>query len=71
MRGKGRAWPIWIVVPNPYRPGFNQPPVVLAGRDAVLEAAQDAIDGAALDGHHTAAAGPRWVAWRRQDGAAR
>lgn len=37
-------------VANPYRPGFNQPPVVMAGRDAVLDAARDALDGAALDG---------------------
>jgi hypothetical protein len=37
-------------VPNPYRPGFNQPPLVMAGRDLVLEAAQEALDGAALDG---------------------
>lgn len=35
---------------NPYRPGFNQPPVVLAGRAAVLDAAQEAVDAAALDG---------------------
>lgn len=36
--------------PNPYRPGFNQPPEVLAGRDDVLAAAREALDVAALDG---------------------
>lgn len=36
--------------PNPYRPGFNQPPVVLAGRDEALAGASEALDTAALDG---------------------
>jgi hypothetical protein len=36
--------------PNPYRPGFNQAPVELAGRDVVLAAAREAFDVAALDG---------------------
>lgn len=36
--------------PNPYRPGFNQAPAVLAGRDDVLGAAREALDVAALDG---------------------
>jgi len=36
--------------PNPYRPGFNQAPGVLAGRDDVLAAAREALDVAALDG---------------------
>lgn len=35
---------------NPFRPGFNQPPLVLAGRDGVLAAAEEALDVAALDG---------------------
>lgn len=35
---------------NPYRPGFNQPPARLVGRDAVLTAAREALDVAALDG---------------------
>jgi hypothetical protein len=35
--------------PNPYRPGFNQAPAVLAGRDDVLAAAREALDVAALD----------------------
>jgi type II secretory pathway predicted ATPase ExeA/DNA-binding MarR family transcriptional regulator len=34
---------------SPYRPGFNQAPMVLAGRDEVLTAAQEAIAIAALD----------------------
>lgn len=34
---------------NPYRPGFNQPPGVLAGRDEVLDAAREALAVAALD----------------------
>ncbi|MDP9443296.1 MAG: ATP-binding protein, partial [Actinomycetota bacterium] len=34
---------------NPYRPGFNQPPAALAGRDAVLQAVREALDVAALD----------------------
>jgi hypothetical protein len=36
-------------VPNPYRPGFNQVPVVLAGRDDVLDAINEALAVAALD----------------------
>lgn len=35
---------------NPYRPGFNQPPAALAGRDEVLTAVREALDVAALDG---------------------
>ncbi len=35
---------------NPYRPGFNQPPVELAGRTEILAAAREALDVAALDG---------------------
>jgi len=30
--------------PNPYRPGFNQSPAVLAGRDEVLEAIREALE---------------------------
>lgn len=36
--------------PNPYRPGFNQTPDVLVGRDDVLAAVREALDVAALDG---------------------
>ncbi len=39
-------------VPNPYRPGFNQAPAALVGRDAVLDSVRDALDVAALD-HRT------------------
>ena len=35
---------------NPYRPGFNESPKELAGREAVLEDLTDAIEVAALDG---------------------
>jgi hypothetical protein len=35
---------------NPYRPGFNEPPKELAGRSAVIEDLNDAIEVAALDG---------------------
>jgi MoxR-like ATPase len=35
---------------NPYRPGFNEPPKELAGREAVLADLRDAIEVAALDG---------------------
>lgn len=35
--------------PNPYRPGFNQAPTELAGREPVLAAAREALDIAALD----------------------
>lgn len=37
-------------VENPYRPGFNEIPKELAGRDDVLEDLRDAIEVAALDG---------------------
>ncbi len=37
-------------VPNPYRPGFNQSPVALAGRDAVLDGVEESLQVAALDG---------------------
>jgi hypothetical protein len=36
--------------PNPYRPGFNQMPTVLAGRERILGAIAEALDVAALDG---------------------
>ena len=35
--------------PNPYRPGFNQAPHVLVGRDVVLASATEALAVAALD----------------------
>ena len=35
--------------PNPYRPGFNQAPRVLVGREAVLASADEALAVAALD----------------------
>lgn len=38
--------------PNPFHPGFNQPPAVLAGRDQVLEDFNEALEVAALD-HRT------------------
>lgn len=37
-------------VPNPYRPGFNQAPVALAGRQGVMAGIDEALDVAALDG---------------------
>ncbi|HEY5194743.1 MAG TPA: AAA family ATPase [Solirubrobacteraceae bacterium] len=37
-------------IENPYRPGFNEPPKELAGREAVLEDLREAIEVAALDG---------------------
>ena len=37
-------------MPNPYRPGFNQPPLVLAGRSRVLDAIDESLAVAALDG---------------------
>jgi AAA ATPase domain len=37
-------------IDNPYRPGFNEPPKELAGREAVLEDLREAIEVAALDG---------------------
>jgi AAA ATPase domain len=36
-------------IDNPYRPGFNEPPKELAGREAVLEDLREAIEVAALD----------------------
>lgn len=36
--------------PNPYRPGFNQAPLVFAGRDDILDAAGEALEVAAFDG---------------------
>jgi hypothetical protein len=36
-------------VENPYRPGFNEMPGELAGRDEILEALLDAVEVAALD----------------------
>jgi hypothetical protein len=35
--------------PNPYRPGFNQPPVALTGREPILAAVREALAVAALD----------------------
>lgn len=37
-------------IENPYRPGFNEPPKELAGREAVLEDLREAIEVVALDG---------------------
>lgn len=37
-------------VPNPYRPGFNQAPLALAGRQRVVGAIDEALAVAALDG---------------------
>lgn len=37
--------------PNPYRPGFNQQPAVLVGRDAILASADESLAVAAQDGH--------------------
>lgn len=39
-----------VRIENPYRPGFNEPPRELAGREAVLEDLREAIEVAALDG---------------------
>src|SRR3712207_6608083 len=36
--------------PNPFRPGFNQPPLALAGRGPILAAVREALAAAALDG---------------------
>lgn len=36
--------------PNPYTPGFNQAPMVFAGRTEVLDAAGEALEIAAFDG---------------------
>src|SRR5919107_158260 len=35
--------------PNPFRPGFNQPPLALTGRETVLAAVREALAVAALD----------------------
>lgn len=35
--------------PNPYRPGFNQSPMVFAGRADILDAANEALEIAAFD----------------------
>lgn len=35
--------------PNPFRPGFNQPPASLAGRQHIIAAIVEALDVAALD----------------------
>src|SRR5919112_4931963 len=35
--------------PNPFRPGFNQPPLALAGREPILGAVREALAVAALD----------------------
>ncbi len=51
-------------VENPYRPGFNEPPRELAGREAVLDDLRDAIEVAALDARTPRPillAGPRGV----------
>lgn len=37
-------------VANPYRPGFNQSPAVLAGRGVIIASITEAFDVAALDG---------------------
>lgn len=36
-------------VPNPYRPGFNQTPAVLAGRGDITDSITEAFEAAALD----------------------
>lgn len=36
--------------PNPYRPGFNQAPLALTGRDVLLGSVREALAVAALDG---------------------
>ncbi|MGP9725066.1 ATP-binding protein [Corynebacterium sp. AOP40-9SA-29] len=36
-------------IPNPYTPGFNQAPMVFAGRGEVVDAAAEALEVAALD----------------------
>ncbi len=36
-------------IPNPFRPGFNQPPLALAGREPILAAVREALAVAALD----------------------
>ncbi len=51
-------------VANPYRPGFNETPGELAGREDVLEDLREAIEVAALDGRTprpTLLTGPRGV----------
>lgn len=50
--------------PSPYRPGYNQRPVVLAGRDDVMSAADEALVVAALEDRTPPAllvVGPRGV----------
>lgn len=37
-------------VPNPFRPGFNQAPAALAGRDDVIAGVEEALAVAAMDG---------------------
>lgn len=37
-------------MPNPFRPGFNQPPMALAGRAQVIDAIDEALAVAAFDG---------------------
>lgn len=37
-------------IANPYRPGFNQSPVTLAGREMVMRGIDEALDVAELDG---------------------
>jgi hypothetical protein len=39
---------------NPYRPGYNQPPVVFVGRSDVLDGATEALEIAAYDGRSRA-----------------
>ena len=39
-------------IQNPYRPGFNQAPMTLGGRDDVVEDLVDALEVAAID-HRT------------------
>jgi hypothetical protein len=49
---------------NPYRPGYNQPPVVFVGRSDVLDGATEALEIAAYDGRTPRALillGPRGV----------
>lgn len=39
-----------VRIPNPFHPGFNQAPEVLAGRESVLASVRESLDEAALDG---------------------
>ncbi|MDQ1391479.1 MAG: hypothetical protein QOF30_456 [Acidimicrobiaceae bacterium] len=53
-----------VALPSPYRPGYNQRPVVLAGREDVLAAADEALAVAVLEGRTPPAllvVGPRGV----------